>query len=124
MTSGARTSRLLALPVLVLGATTAYAAVLLHSRWWGLALGLAACACLLVALPGRWWARLAFALGWVAVVGRASVPRAEGDYLVAADAPGYTLLVATLVVLIGSLVTLGRPPGQPRVDRGNDPPPA
>ncbi len=110
----------LVLPVFVLGATTAYAAVLLHSRWWGLALGLAACACLLGALPGRWWGRLAFALGWVIVVGRASIPRAEGDYLVAADATGYTFLVATLVVVTGSLVTLDRP----RVDRGNQRPPA
>lgn len=116
-------SRLLALPVLLLGATTAYAAVLLHSRWWGLALGLATCACLLVALPGRWWGRSAFALGWVVVVGRASIPRGEGDYLVAADVTGYTLLVATLVVVTGSLVTLGRPSQRHRVDRGNHRPP-
>ncbi len=110
--------RLLALPFSALGATTAYAAVLLHSHWWGLVLGLAACACLLVAIPGRWWGRLAFALGWVVVVGRASIPRGEGDYLVAADATGYTFLVATLVVVMGSLVTLGRP----RVDPGKDRP--
>lgn len=116
-------SRLLALPVCVLGATTAYATVLLHARWWGLALGLAACACALVALPGRWWGRLAFALGWVVVVGPATVRRAEGDYLIGADPAGYTLLVATLVVVMGSLVTLGPPRRQRRVDQGDDGPP-
>lgn len=114
---------LLALPVFLLGAATSYAAVLLHTRWWGLGLGLAACACALVALPGRWWGRLAFAVGWVVVVGVASVPRAEGDYLVGADPAGYALLVATLVVVIGSLVTLGPPRRrvgpQRRVDQGD-----
>ncbi|WP_295658740.1 hypothetical protein [uncultured Nocardioides sp.] len=99
--------RLLAVPSLLLGSATAYAAVLVHTRWWGLLLGLAACACTLVALPGRWWGRLAFAAGWVAVVALAALPRAEGDYLVAADTAGYSLLVATLVVVLGSLVTLG-----------------
>ncbi|WP_426241564.1 DUF6113 family protein [Nocardioides sp. LHG3406-4] len=115
--------RLLALPVAVLGAATAYAAVLVHSRWWGLALGLAACACVLVGLPGRWWGRLAFALGWTAVVGAASLQRPEGDYLVASDTPGYALLVATLVVVIGSLVTLGRPGARPRADPEDRHPP-
>jgi hypothetical protein len=109
--------RLLALPLLLLGAATAYAAVLLHGRWWGLALGLLAVAATLVALPGRWWGRLAFALGWVAVVALATVPRPEGDYLVAANGEGYALLVATLVVLVGSLVTLGRPSRGARGDR-------
>ncbi len=72
-----------------------------------------------MALPGRWWGRLAFAVGWVAVVGLASVPRAEGDYLVGGDAAGYTLLVATLVVVTGSLVTLGHPVPRRRVDHGD-----
>lgn len=109
--------RLLALPVFGLGATTAYAAVLVHTRWWGLSLGLAACACALVALPGRWWGRLAFAAGWVVVVARGALPRAEGDYLVGADPSGYALLVATLVVLMGAMVTVG---GR-RVDQGERP---
>ena len=115
--------RLQAVPALALGAATAYAAVLVHARWWGLALGLAACACALVALPGRWWGRLAFALGWVTVVALGALPRAEGDYLVAADAAGYTLLVATLVVVVGSLVTLGGPGAAHRVDQGDLPGP-
>lgn len=116
--------RLLAAPVLLAGAATAYPAVLVHARWWGLVLGLAACACVLAALPGRWWGRPAFALGWLGVVALAALPRAEGDYLVAADAAGYTLLVATLVVVLGSLVTLGGRRPAPAVDQGDRPDPA
>jgi hypothetical protein len=111
--------RLLAVPVLLAGSATAYAAVLVHARWWGLLLGLAACACVLVALPGRWWGRPAFAVGWALVVALGALPRAEGDYLVAADTLGYTLLVATLVAVMGALVTLAGG----RVDPGDRPGP-
>ena len=115
--------RLLALPLLVAGVLTGWAAVLLHARWWGLALGLAACAATLVALPPRWWGRLAFAVGWVVAVALGAAGRPEGDFLVAADAAGWTLLVSTLVVLVGSLVTIGRRRPAPTAGQGGRPAP-
>ena len=95
---------LLVVPCLVLGFGVALCTVLLHGYAWGLALGLAATAATLVALPGGWWARLPFALGWTALLAVVTPQRPEGDYLVAADAKGYALLVAGIVVLAAGFV--------------------
>lgn len=92
---------LVALACLVLGAGVGLATVMLHGYGWGLGLGIAATAATLVALPGGWWRRWAFSLGWAAVLGVASVQRSEGDYLIASDASGY-LLLATGAVVLGS----------------------
>jgi len=92
---------LVALACLVLGAVVGLASVALHGYGWGLGLGIAASAATLVALPGGWWRRLPFAAGWTAVLGVASVPRPEGDYVIANDASGY-LLLATGAVVLGS----------------------
>lgn len=108
--TGTRLARLLAAPAcLVGGAAAGLCAVLLHGLWWGLLLGVAATGALLVALPAAWWGRLAFALGWVAVLWRAATERPEGDYLVASDASGYALMVVGLLVLVGGIVALRRP---------------
>ncbi|TNM37317.1 hypothetical protein FHP29_15855 [Nocardioides albidus] len=90
---------LLALACLALGAGVGLCAVLLHGYGWGLGLGIAATAATLVALPGGWRTRLAFALGWTALLGVASFQRPEGDYLIAGDASGYLLLATGAVVL-------------------------
>lgn len=87
----------------VVGATTGAAGVVLHQAWWWLA------ATLLAGLAGLWWfarreARVTLALAWGAVVLRAAVPRAEGDFLVAADGSGWTLLAGSVVVLLVALV--------------------
>lgn len=95
-----------ALVLALLGAAASIAAILLHTRWWGLVLGLAAAAASLVALPGAWWARLAFALGWVGALAAFAGQRPEGDYLVAADRSGYLLLAAGLAVLVAGVVGL------------------
>lgn len=100
----------LRLPVAVLclagGAVIGTASALLHGYVWGLALGVVTTAALLVALPGGWWLRLSFALGWCLTVMGLSFKRPEGDLLVAADVRGYLLLGAGVAVLMGGVVGL------------------
>jgi hypothetical protein len=100
---------LAAVGLLVAGAATGVAAVALHEIGWGLVLGFAATFAAVLAVPPGWWSRLPLAAGWVGVVGWLSVPRAEGDYLIASDAPGYGLLAAGLVLLVVAVATLPRP---------------
>jgi hypothetical protein len=84
--------------------------VALHRLWWGLPLALVATAAVLVALPGGWWSRLPFALGWVAALALLAGSRPEGDYLVAGDARGWLLLAAGVVVLLGGIVGVRKHP--------------
>lgn len=102
------TARRAAVAVLILlgGAAVGCCAVVLHRYWWGLALGLASAASLLVALPGGWWRRLPFALGWVAAVLVLSGERSEGDLLVTTSVSGYLLLASGVAVLMGGVVGL------------------
>ncbi len=92
------------------GAVVGVCAVVLHTYWWGFLLGLAATAALLVAIPGGWWRRLPFAVGWFAAAAVLSVERSEGDYLVQSSAKGYLLLGASVVVLLGGIVGLRHHP--------------
>ncbi len=108
--------------LVVLGAAGGLAAVLLHQRGWGLALGLAAAAVAALALPRGWWSRLAFMLGWVGAVAYATPPRPEGDYLIPANASGYTLLGGSFVLLLVALATSG-PARRSREDPGESPRP-
>jgi hypothetical protein len=90
------------------GALTGIASVALHQRWWGLLLGLVAPAVTLVALhPG--WARLPFALGWVAMIGYLSMPHPAGGFVIADGLAGYVLLAAAMAFLVSALVTLPHP---------------
>jgi hypothetical protein len=108
--------RALTLVVLLLvGAVTGLAAVLVHQRWWSLALVVAAVGATVAALPPGWRTRLPFALGFAAVLALAMTPRGEGDYLVAADAHGYVLLALGLAVVLTAIVTLPRPQRPPRM---------
>lgn len=93
----------------VLGAITAVAAVAVHQQWPWLLAALGA-ALLVIWWFGRRATRTAWALAWGAVVLRASVPRAEGDFLVAADAQGWTLLLGSLSILLVALVLPDRTP--------------
>jgi hypothetical protein len=102
-----------ALVLLLLGAVVGGCAIALHARWWGLALAVAATLATLVALPGGWWARLPFALGFVAALAALSGQRPEGDYLVASDVPGYVLLGFGVVVVCGGIVGLRHHPRTP-----------
>lgn len=96
------------------GAATGAAGVVLHQAWWWLLV------MLLAVVGGVWWlgrreARLALALASGAVVLRAAVRRPEGDYLVGADAPGWTLLAGSVIALLLALVLPDRAD-----DRGRD----
>ena len=101
--------RILAAAALLLaGAVSGMAAVLVHARWWGAPLVVAAVVATLLALPGGWWSRGAFSAGWVAALGYALVPRPEGDFLLAATPRGYVLLGTGLVVVVWAIGTLPR----------------
>lgn len=96
------------------GLASGLAAVLVHTDWWGLLLGLVATAALLVALGGRRWPRPAFAVGWVVALVLGMLPRPEGDYLVPGTLDGYLLLATVPVWLVAGLTSLAGPGQRPR----------
>lgn len=100
------------LVALLAGVVSGAATVLVHTSWWSMALGLAAALASVVWLSGA--ARVGFALGWGVALLRASTPRPEGDYLVSADASGWTLLACSLVLVTGALVVAARASGRAR----------
>lgn len=100
---------LTALSLLVLGAATGLAATALHALWWGLLLGVAGTAATTVALPAGWWRRLPYGAGWAAMAGYLTVPRGEGDFLVAENLSGYALLATGVALVVASLATLPTP---------------
>lgn len=111
MTSAPRAAARLGLAAgcALLGTVVALSTVALHQSWGFLALAVVTCAAVFVALPRAWWSRLPFAAGFALLVLRGMLPRAEGDYLIAADAAGYALLGLTLVLVVAAIVTLPRP---------------
>lgn len=104
----------IAVALLLCGAVTGLATVAVHGRPWGLALGLAATLATTLALPRGWSTRFAFVVGWAGFVVYAAQTRPEGDYVIAADPAGYTLLVAAFVLVLVGVATL------PQVRRGGD----
>ena len=90
----------------VLGLVVGLSSVALHHYWWGLLLAIAATSAAAHALPAGWWARMPFAVAWVAIVGYLAVPRDEGDYVIAGDVQGYVLLGFAVALLVASMVTL------------------
>ena len=104
---------LAAVGLLLAGAATGLATVAVHELSWGLPLALAATGLTVVALPGGWWSRLAFVVGWDAMVGWLTFPRPEGDYLISQDVQGYVVLGVALLLLVVAVGTLP-PPGRRR----------
>ena len=102
-----------ALGLLLLGAGTGIATVAVHDLSGWFLLAAVATAVTTYALPPGWWARLAFAVGWVAMVGWLAAPRAEGDYLISRDWQGYGVLGLALVLVVVSVATLPRPRREP-----------
>ena len=105
---------LLAVVLLLLGLVVGLAAVVIHARTPGLVLGLLATSAAAYALPPGATTRLPFCLGWVLLVGYATAPRPEGDYVVGQNVPGYVLLGFTLALGLYAVATLrGRPREEP-----------
>ena len=50
--------------------------------------------------------RVAFALGWCLPVLRGALARPAGGFLIGADAPGWSFLAGSLVLLVAALVTV------------------
>ncbi|MCD6640006.1 MAG: hypothetical protein LT071_08850 [Nocardioides sp.] len=93
----------LLLAALVAGALTGVATVFLHQQWWWLVLALLTGLLALVALPTR-TPRVAWALASGLAVLMGAVPRPEGDYLVPANAAGWTVLIGAVASLLVALV--------------------
>lgn len=98
-----------ALALLAVGGISAVATVAVHGRWWGLGLAVATVGVTLVAVGAGWSTRLAFAAGFALVVIRLAITRPEGDYVVAANAQGYLVLLLTLAIVAFAVATLPRP---------------
>ncbi|MDP3892794.1 hypothetical protein [Nocardioides sp.] len=94
--------------LLLAGAATSLSIVALHHRTWALGLGLAATLLALAALPPGWWSRLPFGVGWVLVVGLASVGRPEGGHVLSGTTRGHVVLAAAFVVVLLTVATLPR----------------
>jgi hypothetical protein len=98
------------LGALMLGAVVALAALMVHRSAfpWGLLLAVATS----VAVPWRLLcSRLlrtgaAYAVGWLVVLGVALVGRPEGDFVLAGDLEGYTLIAGSLAVLASGVASL------------------
>lgn len=108
------TRLVLGLGALVAGAITGGAAVVLHQQWWWLLLALVVGVLAVVWLPTR-AVRVVWAIAWGAAVLRGTISRPEGDYLVPANALGWSLLAGSVLVLLTALVL---PDHTPR--RGDD----
>ncbi len=106
---------LFACALLVIGACAAVAATLIHERWWGLALGLGAAASVTRALPAG-SRKCAFMFGWFGAISYTVLPRAEGDFLIAASPGGYGFIAGSFVIFLAALASLS---GLPR--RGSRP---
>lgn len=95
---------------LVVGMVSGVAGTLLHQHWWGLALALGTALVVLAWLPPG-VVRVAFALGWCLPVLRGAIARPAGGFLIGADAPGWSFLAGSLVLLVAALVTVWSPRG-------------
>ena len=102
---------------LMAGAATGIGTVAVHQTWWWLALAVAATLAVLLASPPGLWTRVPFAVGYAGMVGLASVPRPEGDYLLGGNLEGYAVLGTAVGVLLVSLATLRGPVRSPAEER-------
>jgi hypothetical protein len=111
------------LAALAVGLVSGAAGTLVHQRWWGLVLALAAALATLAWLPAG-GVRLAFAVGWCVPVLRGALERPGGGFLISADAAGWSFLAGSAVLLVAAVVTAGagrRTPAQTGPGRADDP---
>ena len=104
---------------LMAGLAAGIGTVAVHSNGWGwLTLAVATTVAMLVAAPPGLWTRVPFGVGYAGMVGLASIPRPEGDYLLGSNLEGYAVLGTALVVLVVAIATLRRP-GQSPTEEGS-----
>ena len=111
------------LAALAVGLVSGVAGTLVHQRWWGLVLALAAALATLAWLPAG-AVRLAFAVGWCVPVLRGALERPGGGFLISADAAGWSFLAGSAVLLVAAFATAGagrRTPGETALGRADDP---
>jgi len=111
------------LAALVVGLASGAAGTLVHQRWWGLVLALAAALAALAWLPAG-AARLAFAVGWCVPVLRGALERPGGGFLISADAAGWSFLAGSAVLLVAAVATARsgrRTPAEEQPGRADDP---
>ena len=94
-----------ALLALAVGVVSGVAGTLLHQGWWGLALALGTGLVVLAWLPPG-VVRVAFAVGWCVAVLRGALERPAGGFLIGSDAPGWSFLAGSSVLLVAALVTV------------------
>jgi hypothetical protein len=102
------------LGALVLGVAVAVAAVAVH-RWQtpvGLLLAVVTTYAVPLRLLASRWPRLAssYSLGWLAVFGLVMTGRPEGDYAIAGDVAGYTMMAAGLGLVLVAIVGFTKEP--------------
>ena len=113
----------LALAALVVGFVSGVAGTLVHQRWWGLALALAAGLAVIAWLPPG-GLRLAFAVGWCVPALRGALERPAGGFLISGDAAGWSFLAGSAVLLMAAVATAGagrRTSGATPPGRADDP---
>ena len=93
------------------GAVSGAAGTLLHQYWWGLALALGTGLVVLAWLPPG-VLRVAFAVGWCVPVLRGALARPAGGFLIGSNAPGWSFLVGSFVLLLAALLTVWSPRGR------------
>lgn len=131
--AGGGALRLLAPPLaLLLGATVAVSAVVLHravvdlggfSVPWGAVLGVGGSVVVSLgvgSLTRAAWPVAAYGIGWCAAVVLLLAGRPEGDYLVAGDGRGWGFLVGGALAMV-SVTLLGVLAAPTRVPTGADP---
>jgi hypothetical protein len=94
-----------ALLALAVGVVSGAAGTLLHQSWWGLALALGTGLVVLAWLPPG-PVRVAFAVGWCVPVLRGALERPAGGFLIGSDAPGWSFLAGSSVLLVAALATV------------------
>ena len=94
-----------ALLALAVGVVSGAAGTVLHQSWWGLALALGTGLVVLAWLPPG-IVRVTFAVGWCVPVLRGVLERPAGGFLNGSDAPGWSFLAGSFVLLLAALVSV------------------
>lgn len=95
----------------LVGAATAVAAIAVHRSgpaWLALAVTASLGAAWGLRSTGTPRLGAAYCLGWLVVLGLALAGRPEGDYVLAGDVAGYTLMATGFALVVLGITSLGR----------------